>query len=575
MAVARWFVVSVWGAEWEVAVSDWAEDGKLEMPIFDINDIAKVGSVADVRPYMLPPEVWTTALNMRYEDEALKTLEGWAQIFGTPTTAPHFGMLIARPETLISIGSAASILVYVSLTNARWYDGTNHTDATRTVGGSYTATHTRQWNGTIAGGGIAILNNGVDVPQFSSTPGIGTLENLTNWPSTLRAAVVRAFGPHLVALHIVDDGVRFPHRVRWSHPASPGSLPSSWDITDTTKDAGQFDLPDAASGLLLDGLPLGSIMYLYKETSVWRMRYVGGQSKFDFSQGPWIHNEGLLGMGSVCITGDGTKHVFATTSGDVLWHNGNQVQSILTQRQRRRLQNDIDAEFARASFMFANPFTHSVWFCYPSQGQTQPNRALHMCYKAIGGNDWSVTEVDGITFRNAIVGNMPTLQGVDVWDLNDGVVWDDDAVIWDTASASGSSPRRRLILLDPANTKFYANGTSALRDGASFTSSLRRDGLGVLGKKRNGEPIVDFQRKKMITRVWPKITGGSVNVRFNSQQEVDGPISTGAAVVYNPATDMFADPQTMEGRAVGLEFSATEPWQIEGYKINIEPLGEF
>jgi hypothetical protein len=108
-----------------------------------------------------------------------------------------------------------------------------------------------------------------------------------------------------------------------------------------------------------------------------------------------------------------------------------------------------------------------------------------------------------------------------------------------------------------------------------FVSRLQRIGLGVLGKKRNGEVIEDFQRKKMITRIFPKITGAKVNIKFNSQQVVDGPVASGAAVVYDPATDVFADPQTMEGRAVGLEFSGTLPWQIDGYKVNIEPLGEF
>lgn len=545
------------------------------MAVFDINDIAKIGAVRDTKAYMLPPEAWTVALNMRYEDESLKTLEGWASVFSTPPIAPHFGMLLARPGSLLDLGSNASVLAFVSLTAARWYDGTTYSDATRTVGGAYTASNTRQWNGTIAGGGILIFNNGVDVPQFSMTPGTGTLENLTNWPSTLRARVVRAFGPHLVALNIVDNSQEFPHRVKWSHPASPGSLPSSWDETDPTKDAGEYDLPDAASGLLLDGLPLGSTMYLYKETSIWRMRYVGGQSKFDFGQSAWIPNEGLLGMGSVCISGDGAKHVFATTSGDIWWHDGNRAQSILSARQRRRLQADIDPSYARASFMFANPFTHSIWFCYPESGEEFPTKALHMSYRVAGGTEWTITEVDGITFRNATVGNMPD-QSFGIWDeVGDAVIWDDDTGIWDVATVGGGTPRRKLIFLDPANSKFYSYGDSALRDGVAFTSTLQRIGLGVLGKKRDGSPIVDFQRKKMITRIFPKITGASVNIRFNSQQVVDGAVSSGVAVSYDPVTQIFADPQTMEGRAVGLEISGAEPWQIEGYKINIEPLGEF
>lgn len=544
------------------------------MPVFDINDIARIGAVSDTKSYVLPPEAWTHAINMRYEDEALKTIEGWDEVFGVPPIAPHFGMFINMPTALLAIGSAASVLAYASLTKIRWWDGTSHTDATRAVGGDYTATNTRQWNGTIAAGGIPILNNGVDVPQFSATPGAGLFAALTNWPGAHRARVMRAFGPHLVAINMVESGIDLAHRVRWSHPASPGFLPSTWNEADATRDAGFYDFPDTASGILLDGLPLGSIMYLYKETSVHRMRYVGGQNKFDFGQAAWIQNDGLLAMGCVCISGDGTKHVFASTSGDILWHDGNRVQSALTLRQRRRLQSDINPEFARNSFIFANPFTHSIWFCYPSSGQEFPNKALHLCYKTLGGTEWVITEVDGITFRNATVGNMPTIS-FGAWDEVDGVKWDDDEVVWDAASVGGGTPHRRLVMFDPTNSRIYGYGTSAMRRGSLFTSSLQRIGLGVLGQKRTGEPIEDFQRKKMITRVFPKISGSAVNIRFNSQQIVDGPVSSGNSVTYDPMTQIFADPQTMEGRTVGLEFRGGLPWQLDGYKINIEPLGEF
>lgn len=537
------------------------------MPVFDINDIAKIGSVRDIPSYMLPPEAWTVALNMRYDDQSIRTIEGWAQIFGTPLSPPHFGMGVVKAGSLLDF-TAGSIIAYAGLDKIRWYDGTSHTDATRTVGGDYTATHTRQWNGAIAGGGILIFNNGVDVPQFSGTPGSGTFENMTNWPPALRAKVVRSFGPHLFAINLVDGATAHPHRFRWSHPADPGSLPSSWDVTDPTKDAGQKDLPDTHSGLLLDGLTLGSVMYLYKETSIWRTRFVGGQEKFDIGQSAWINSEGLLGMGMVCVTGDGQKHVFATTSGDIMWHNGNQIQSILTLRQRRRLQGDIDPANARNSFIFANPFTHSVWFCYPSQGNVWPDKALHLSYKNVGGTEWSVTEVDGITFRNTLISNLPVQTG-DVWDSVVGT-WDSYDGVWGQPQI-----RRNLILLDPANTKFYGLGDSELRDGVAFSSQLRREGLGVIGKRRSGEPIVDFQVQKMIKMLMPKVRGGAVTVRFNSQQVVEGPVSDGLAAAYDPTTQTHVYPHPMSGVAVGFDITGTGHWALDGYKVDIEPMGEF
>src|SRR5678815_1969437 len=191
---------------------------------FDINDVGSIGSVnpQDVPAYMLPPEAWTIALNMRHVDDGMQSLDGWQQVFGTPLFAPHFAMSLST--------QTANFWIYTSLAKAAVYDGTTHTDITRTVGGDYGATQTYQWNGTILGG-IPILNNGIDVPQFWSPQTVATkLVALTNWPATYRTMVMRAFGPFLVAFNIQVAGTSFPHRVLWSHPADPGSVPASWDV---------------------------------------------------------------------------------------------------------------------------------------------------------------------------------------------------------------------------------------------------------------------------------------------------------------------------------------------------------
>ena len=410
--------------------------------IFDINDVASIGAVRDVPSYMIPSEAWTTALNMRYVDDGMETLDGWEQVFGTPLYPPHFHMAVASPTI--------NFWLYTSLTKAAVYDGTVHTDITRAVGGDYTATETRQWNGTILGG-IAIVNDGVDVPQYWATASPAVkLANLLNWDSNVRAKVIRSFGPFLVAINLTIGGTQFPHRLRWSHPAAPGSLPTSWDITDPTVDAGEIDFPDVQSGLLADILPLGPTMFVYKDLSIWKMRFTGGQQIFDFGQSAWLNTAGLLGPRCVCISGDGTKHILATQD-DIIWHDGNQVKSILNLRQRKRLQDEIDSSNFGQSFIFANPFRNEIWFCYPQQGSTFPNRAIIMNYRTAGGSDFVVTTADGITFRNATVGN---LEGsfAEIWDSGTDT-WDVDTGPWSTLE------RRRVVLADPTASKVLYSRT--------------------------------------------------------------------------------------------------------------------
>jgi len=526
--------------------------------IFEIDDIASAGSVRDVPGYQLPPEVWTLALNLRYQDNSLATVKGWTQVFGTPLFAPHFALPVATV--------AQMFWLYTSLAKAVVFDGVTHTDVTRVVGGDYTANDTYFWNGTVFGG-IAILNNGSDIPQAWLTPSVGTkLVNLPNWPTTLRARVIRSFGPFLVAASITDSGVVLPHQVRWSHEADPGTVPTSWDITDPTVDAGEVEFPDVQSGVIFDALPLASNMYIYKEASVWKMRYVGGQSIFDFGQSSWLTTAGLLGPRCVCITGDGTKHVLATQD-DIIWHNGSNVQSILSLAQRKRLQDDMDPDNAFQSFIFPNPFNSEVWFCYPSSGNVYPNRALILNYKRAGGTDWVVTEADGITFRNTAVGTIESFNP-EAWNTGTDL-WIDDTGPWSELQ------RRRVVLLSPTASKFYLMDSGTTRDGVVFDRILQREGLALIGKSQNGKPVVDFQKMKMFKRLWPKLTGGPVNVRFGAQQFVNQATAWSGAQPFNPISQMYVDPFPTTGRAVGFEISSQNEWKLDGYKLDMEPLGEF
>jgi len=526
---------------------------------FDINDIANTGAVRDSPPYMLPPETWTTVLNMRVLNKGLEKLSGWEQVFGTPTVAPHFHLPVST--------DAANFWLYASLTKIYAFDGTTHTNITRQLAAvdvDYTVTNGREWNSTRFGS-VPIMNNGADIPQFWSAISVGTkMANLTNWTTTLRARVVRAFGPFLVAINLIDNSVSMPHTIQWSHPADPGSIPSSWDYTDPAVDAGRRDFSDVDAGVLHDALPLGPVMFIYKGSSVWKMRFIGGRFIFDFGEAAWLSTVGLLAPRCVALTGDGQKHVFASQD-DILWHNGNSVQSILTDRQKSRLFSEIDTTNFMNSFMFCNPNFNEMWFCYPSAGQVFPDKALVMNYGT--GGVWPLTEADGITFRWAVTGGIESPPDEE-WDEGTDE-WDEDTGAWSELQ------RRRVILAGTAATKFYNMDRGGTRDGTTFTTNLRRDGLALIGKRRNGELIVDHQVMKMLKRVWPKIQGNPVSIRFGAQQVVNGPTTWFPSVTFDPATETFCDPGIATGRAVSIEFTADASWRIDGYKIDMLALGGF
>lgn len=538
---------------------------RIRMAVVDINDLGVFGQINDVPAYQLPPEAWTLAENMRFEKNGVGTMSGWAQIFGTPGVAPHFALPVKSPSQ--------TWWLYASLTKIYVFDGSTHTNITRQSVGvdvDYTANDTANWNGLVFGG-VPIMNSGTDAPQYWSAYSTATkMTILANWPSTLRGKILRGFGSYLVAYNITDSGTLYPHLVQWSNPAAPGTLPTSWAYSNPATEGGRKDLPDVNSGEILEALQLADTMYIYKENSIWKQKYIGGQ--FIFSWDQWLSGVGILAPRCVCVDETGTKHVVVTQD-DIIIHNGNSMESILTDRQRKTLfENVINRETVATSFIFLNRIKQEIWFCFPEVGQSQPSRALVWNYSKGKG---AISFASGITFRNAVVGD---IQGAT------DELWSDGTDTWDTDTGPWSQVyRQKVVLSSPANTKFYQLDSGTSRDGVTFATTLRREDLGVLGKDRKGAWLNDFRAMKMVDAIWPKISSlQTVQVRVGFRDVVDGPLTWQSYSTFNPVTDMWINAIVNEnlpgsGRAVSVEFSRVDalPWRIDGYSMNVEKISEY
>ena len=536
------------------------------MPTVDINDLTSIGVIRDTPPYMLPPEAWNIGLNVRCVAEGIEALRGWEAVFGTPGVPPHFAMPLRT--------AAENFWIYASLDQIWVYDGTTHTNLTRLAGGPYSTSSTAEWSGTLLGG-IPILCNEVDVPQYWASADVTVaMANLPNWPANLRGKTVRSLGPYLMAAGLTDAGGALPHTLQWSHPADPGSIPTSWDYTDPTVDAGRKDLPDVNAGIILDQLPLQSAMYVYKEGSVWRVTSIGGRFIFDFKT--IFETVGALAKRCMAVTPDGTKQCFASQD-DILWHNGNDSGSLLERSMKRRIFSEMDTVNYRNSFMFANPLYNEMWFCYPTSGHQQPNKAVII--NMTNFPNVVVTEADGITFRNAAIGQIETPTS-GIW--SDPGTWDTDTEPWATVS------RRKVLLCDPDAVKLYQmDSPQQTRNGQPYTVTLRREGLSIIGRKRSGDWIEDHQQLKLPKRVWPKLAGDPVKIRVGTQQFVGrdedaNPITWGPYVDFDPDSqvvcDTFApDDGSEAGRTQCIEFQTTASnfWRLDGYKLEFDVLGEF
>lgn len=536
------------------------------MADIEINDLDAIGQVNDVVPHLLPPEAFTVLMNVRFRKNGIEVTLGWEETMvptgGSRMWPPHFALPVQTPSQ--------TYWIYTSLTKAAVFDGADDFDITRAAGGDYAANETQDWNGVILGG-VPILNNGVDVPQYWSAYNTAQkLQALPNWTATLRAKIIRSYGSFLVAFNITDSGTNYPHLVQWSHPADPGSVPSSWSYTDPTKDGGRKDLPDVNSGEIKEALQLQDTMYIYKERSIWKMKFIGGRFIMDFGSGPWLEGVGILGPRCVCVFDDGSKHCVATKD-DIIWHNGNQHQSVLTGRQRKTLFEQINLDNAHRSFMFAHVREQEVWFCFPETGQDWPNKALVWKYEKGRG---AISYVDGITFRNAVRGDIEGSAG-ESWDTGSDT-WDEDTGPWSEIF------RQQIVLSDPTAEMLFQLDKGNTKNGTVFAPTIIRESLGLLGRKRNGEWIADVRTYKFVDSIWPKVEGAALRIRVGYQSGINSSVTWQPYQAFVPDTDRYVNPfsdESLPGSGVlfSVEFSALTgaQWRLDGYKVDVQNRGVF
>lgn len=436
------------------------------MALIPVPKAGSIGVLKDLSQADVPLGAWTDAKNIRFLDGYAQQAYGYGEVYGTIPIVPHHLMPVV-------IGTQRYWL-YASLQKAYVATITGgvavHTNITRQTAGAdvdYAATP-NSWTSTLLGG-IPVLNPGnkVDPPQQWSLNPAARMTALANWPSNCFARSLRGYKNYLVALSITKGApgsqVEYPFMVKWSHPADPGGVPVSWDITDPTRDAGEFDLAEGYDPII-DGLQLRDSFMIYKQASIWRMDFTGGPFVFSFKK--VLGTSGALNRN--CIVELDGFHLVLTGS-DVIVHDGQTSTSVLDKVTRRALFQSIDTAGVDRCFVFKNPFLNEAFICYPEIGSDYCNKAVVWNYV-----DKTVSFRDIPNLNHAAFGPVDnSLEGL--WS-QDNAPWASDLTAWNgpdytpsTARAMMGSMDQKLFLLD-ASASFNGAIPQALleRRGESF-----------------------------------------------------------------------------------------------------------
>jgi hypothetical protein len=521
----------------------------------EFTKVGSIGVVQDREPRLLPPVAWTDSRNIRFRNDKAIRMEGNKQVFGAPSVTPY--AIFNVPGT-----NDQSFWFYFSLTKAYVVESGVHTDVTRAGGGGgdYATVNGRTWTGCILAG-IPIFNNGVDKPQYWSALSVGTkLDNLPNFPAATKPRVIRNFGPYLIAINLTEGGINKPHKVLISHKADPGSVPSSWDDTDPTVDAISFELTDTQGGELLDGLPLGSSFIFYKKNSAHLMRFVGGSNVWGTDR--LFERSGILNTRCVCSFKEGTFH-FVVTQNDIIVHAGvaGSSQSVVEGTNRQAIFAELDAANYFNSFVFDNKQKSEVWFVYPTQGNSTPNKVYFYNYasKASGFRDISALSADLGVFADS-----------------DTTTWDSDSSSWDSDLSSPwqATGRESFLYVSPDDVKIYQ-----LDSGLAFGTSTP---LAYLERKElvYESDHIRYGQEILISRIWMKTSGnGKWTVKVGGVDVPDGSITWSNTATFDPALQIpwldIDPPVACRLPAIRFEQNENVSAELHGYDLHIAALGEF
>ena len=545
------------------------------MPWFPIPDIGQHGIIRDIPAHLLPPGAWSNGQNVHFRNDRVFRRGGSRQVYtgigSTAATDPYWGINIDSGTDSYWIYSSKTHLY--SILGNTVLPITRHTAENDPTLIPYDMEVERLWNGGILSG-IVVLNNGNDIPQ-TWVPGVDPAQNLANWPEGITAKVLRPFGYFLIAMNLTNGNERSFNRIRWSTSAVPGTLPTSWDITDPAIDAGETDLPDPAGGEIVDARRLRDWLIIYKNNSTWAMRYVGGPDIFTFTE--VFPTLGILEADCVApFAHKGGQYHCMFTGDDVLVHDGRSIIHNLEGRLARSISRELSSDNWRRSFVVNLPSLQENWICYPTEDTSTPHRAITWNYEEDTISLLDLPEDLTWISRGIIEGHDVGL----TWD-SDMVPrdhpWDDDQGRWDEASVQQRNLRPLGFILDGDQRGLRELSIPDSSD--TFNSFIRREDFGYSIDGRTLQPIFDPGREKLIRAIRLYFSDETVapfmDVNVWAKDSI-GSRTRKVSSTYNPNLGYpHWDLLVANGRAFDFEIrpksnALSRHWELLGMEIDLE-----
>jgi len=504
------------------------------MAVYPIRNLGGIGIVKDREAYDLPPNAFSSGLNVSIDDGAICKSLGFNSLTGLSDIKYGCGWL----------NSVESSHIYVKYDNSihRW-NGSTLSGFDLGIVNNGTDYYQSESVGT-----HILLNNGIDVP-FVASPNDTSFSSLSNWDSTWRTKVVKVYKNFLVAIGIQKGATEYPMMIKWSGEIEPNSTTANWDETDITSLAGENTIA-GGDGKILDIEELGDQMLIYTPSSVWSMQLIGGQFVFIFRK--VFSDTGLASVGAVKEF-DG-KH-FCVSVDDIYIHNGITKKSVADGRVIKSLQRESDDPSAIK--VHKDSINKSMLVCY----KTKSSASLNMAWVWNWVSDtWTKIELPGVV-------NLFTAPR-----LGSPVLFDDMSETYNSSSwtYSSLSPKNleEQLLWTRSDGLVDVYGSSFTHNGSNYTSYVEQSFIDLDELVGQGTSGIN-----QLKRIYPQISGeGDITIRTGGANSPRGAVSWNDPVTYSINGGHKLDVRTTKRYlAIRLESSGSGSWRLTGWDLDITP----
>lgn len=507
------------------------------------------GIANDVPASQVADEFYTSGNNMQFRGTFAERSPGHAEVYA--------GILTELRNISNQQVGGINYWVYQGINSSSVVTELTHTDIT-IAAGLTTITESDAWTSGLFNG-VYFANNAIDAPMFWDGIPANKMLELPGWVSGTTCQAMVAFKNFLFALNMTTSGGAFPMLVNWSSAAPAGAVPGVW-VPSATNLAGSASLSETKGGII-DALPLGGNLIIYKGHSAYSCQFVGGNDVFRFSKLPITF--GALARN--CVADINGKH-FVVSDGDVMLTDGNSGESIIDNKMRKYLFDQLDQDNFGATFVVNYTAKNEVWICFPSSGHSVCDKAL--IYDTQEGI-WGARDLPDIS--HAVVGVVSDVVNTDFYDGATDT-YDLAHRTYNQQEFSLTDDSLVVAMTDdgtPTDSKFYQVDKGTTFAGTNVPAHI------IKATMHHGEP----ERLKMVSRVYPNIVadaGVGVFVRVGSQMTSEGPTTWNTEQTYTVGTTEKID-VTVQGRFISYQFRSDglKSWKLVGWDADIDLRGRF